>query len=371
MSKKITHEEYCKRVYNLVGMEYVVLSTYEGMTKKIRMRHNIESCMNEWDVNSHSFLNGCRCPKCATKKRTKTDDEFRKEVDLLTNGEYIVCSAYINATTKVKFLHTKCNSEFFKTPNSFLGGRRCPKCAGNMKLNTEQYKKKIAELFGTEYQILGEYINCKTGILTKHKCGHEWEASPQRMFDKSTKCHCPICNNKKNNQYNFKQRFQNVLGEDYVLLSAYVKANKHVLVFHRPCGTKYKATPMNILKGSGCPECNTSIGERTIIKYLKENNIIYKSQFTFEDCKYRETLPFDFAIFDYEGNLKFLIEYHGGQHYFPVDYFGGVKGFKKQQKRDNIKVDYCNKNNIILLTIPYWDFENIELILNDYIKKHL
>lgn len=37
------------------------------------------------------------------------------------------------------------------------------------------------------------------------------------------------------------------------------------------------------------------------------------------------------------------------------------------KKHDNIKNTFCFKNNINLIRIPYWEFENIEKIL----KQHL
>lgn len=33
--------------------------------------------------------------------------------------------------------------------------------------------------------------------------------------------------------------------------------------------------------------------------------------------------------------------------------------------RDNIKTEYCKDNNITLIRIPYWDFNNIENILKE------
>ena len=77
-----------------------------------------------------------------------------------------------------------------------------------------------------------------------------------------------------------------------------------------------------------------------------------------------KTLPFDFYIPD----LNICIEYDGEQHFEPVD-FGGKgkeyaeKRFKAQQKRDNIKTEYCKNNNIKLIRIPYWEFDNVENIL--------
>ena len=37
--------------------------------------------------------------------------------------------------------------------------------------------------------------------------------------------------------------------------------------------------------------------------------------------------------------------------------------------RDTIKTEYCKKNNIKLIRIPYWEINNIEEILNKEINK--
>ena len=48
--------------------------------------------------------------------------------------------------------------------------------------------------------------------------------------------------------------------------------------------------------------------------------------------------------------------------------FGGEPVFERQQIRDKIKVEYCAKNNIPLLVIPYWDFKKIEKIVDEFIN---
>lgn len=59
-----------------------------------------------------------------------------------------------------------------------------------------------------------------------------------------------------------------------------------------------------------------------------------------------------------------LIEFQGIQHYEPVEIFGGEKQFKIQQEHDKRKREYAINNNIKLLEIPYWDFDNVEEILS-------
>ena len=57
------------------------------------------------------------------------------------------------------------------------------------------------------------------------------------------------------------------------------------------------------------------------------------------------------------------IEYDGKQHFEPIKHYGGDIAFAELKKRDEIKNEYCKANNITLLRIPYWEYDNISKIL--------
>ena len=57
--------------------------------------------------------------------------------------------------------------------------------------------------------------------------------------------------------------------------------------------------------------------------------------------------------FDDDGNLDFLIEYQGRQHYEASNKFGGKRGLYQQQFNDNKKRRYCALHGINLIEIPY------------------
>lgn len=111
-----------------------------------------------------------------------------------------------------------------------------------------------------------------------------------------------------------------------------------------------------------CPFCNYSKGEAEIENYLLNNNIEFKSQIKFDGLFGTNggRLSYDF----YLKNFNILIEYQGEMHDKSVEYFGGNKQFLKQQEHDKRKREYADKHNIKLLEIWYWDFDNIEEILN-------
>ena len=48
-------------------------------------------------------------------------------------------------------------------------------------------------------------------------------------------------------------------------------------------------------------------------------------------------------------SLNLVIECQGVQHYSVVDYFGGEEGLKYRIYHDDMKNEYCKKNNIKLI----------------------
>ncbi len=75
---------------------------------------------------------------------------------------------------------------------------------------------------------------------------------------------------------------------------------------------------------------------------------------------------FDFAVLDDDGNVDFLIEFQGKQHYQAVSKFGGNRGLYQQKYNDTLKRKFCSLKGIKLIEIPYTE-EN--LITYDYIFK--
>lgn len=70
---------------DLVGDEYTLLTPYEQMTKKVKMRH--EKCGTEFEITPVNFFQGTRCPVC---KKFLHDDEFASAVEQISLGIYNV-----------------------------------------------------------------------------------------------------------------------------------------------------------------------------------------------------------------------------------------------------------------------------------------
>lgn len=110
----------------------------------------------------------------------------------------------------------------------------------------------------------------------------------------------------------------------------------------------------------------SSRGEIKIHEILESAGLRFQEEFMIPGlCSSNgRPLRFDFAVFDDDGNLDFLIEYQGRQHYEPSSKFGGKRGFYQQQYNDGKKKRFCMLHNIKLIEIPYFE-EN--LITYDYI----
>lgn len=113
-----------------------------------------------------------------------------------------------------------------------------------------------------------------------------------------------------------------------------------------------------------------SRGEIKIEEILQDAGLDFVEEYSFSDLVSSSGRPlrFDFAVFNDEGQLDFLIEYQGIQHYEAKSKFGGYTGLRKQQFNDMQKREYCKKHRIILIVIPYTDEGRLDYdyIMNAY-----
>ncbi|XZH99782.1 hypothetical protein ACSXEK_16380 (plasmid) [Clostridium perfringens] len=146
----------------------------------------------------------------------------------------------------------------------------------------------------------------------------------------------------------------------YKILNPYISTRDKILVDFNCGHDPHWIKPPVLKSGVGCPICNQSKGEKSIRQYLEKNNIEFKQEYRFNDCRHKLPLPFDFYI----ENYNLCIEFDGGQHFKKVKHFG-EESFKLTQIRDKIKNKFCEENNIRLIRIPYWELDNIENILGE------
>jgi len=299
--------------------------------------------------------------------------QFIKKSNIIHKNKYDYSLVnYINNKTKVDII---CNEHgiFKQRPNEHMLGQGCPKCKGDKlselrKITNTDFIIKAENIHGKKYN----YVFCKykgTDIKINIFCYKHgiFEQTPHKHLKGQG---CPICNieNLANNKRLSIDKLIKISSfvhnnkYDYSLVN--YKNNKTKIKIICPVHGEFKQNPSIHMAGSGCPKCKQSNGEKVIINYLNENKIKYFYQKTFEECKYKNKLKFDF----YLPELNTIIEFDGQQHFKPNNFFGGIDEFKKLNIKDSIKNNFCIKNGIYLLRIPYYNIDSIELILNNKLK---
>ena len=300
--------------------------------------------------------------------------QFKNEVYELVKDEYTVLSdKYINNKTKIKMKHNKCGFEWEVTPHNFLNNNtRCPYCSGKYKRTHNDFIKEVYNLVGNEYTVLSKYKTDGTKkpdkVTFKHNyCGKEFDMRAHDFLKLGSRC--PYCakeiSNKKQqlSEGEFLRRIYTVVGAEYTVLDEYSGCREEIRFKHNKCGNVFKMKPKKFLYDNNrCPYCKRSKGEERIENWLKSHDIDYEREYKFLDCKYKNPLPFDFKL-EYEDGSLLLIEFDGIQHFQETWH----DNFQIQQKRDEIKNNYCKDHNIDLIRIKYTDYDNIEKILESKI----
>ncbi|MDB4650140.1 hypothetical protein OAE37_00070 [Pirellulaceae bacterium] len=104
-----------------------------------------------------------------------------------------------------------------------------------------------------------------------------------------------------------------------------------------------------------------SNSERRVGEWLETNGYQFTTQATFEGCRYKSLLRFDF----YLEKHGILIEYDGEQHAKPVDKYGGHEGYRQRKIRDKIKTEFATRQGFRLIRITHVDR------IGEYLDKNL
>ena len=363
-NKKKTHEEFIKELKN-------INSNIEVIDKYIKSDVNIQckclTCNHMWSVRPNNLLHGRGCPVCGKEKqiksRTVSIDTFLNKIENLNIeliGEYKGISKNTDFRCKLDGYIWNCR------PIHILEGHGCPKCANNIRKNHQDFIEELANI-NSNINILSKYSSNKNHVECECKiCGCIWNCKPSNLL--SLKRGCPKCSKNKKKTHNEFVEEMNLKNPNIEILGQYKNAATKILCRCKIDNHEWFGTPNALCHGVGCPICSASKGEKEIDIYLKQRNYTYETQKQFNNLLgiNNGNLSYDFYLPTY--NL--LIEYQGEQHEKPVDFDGlGIEyaedQFIIQKEHDRRKKQYAIDNNIELLEIWYWDFDNIEKILKE------
>jgi DNA-directed RNA polymerase subunit RPC12/RpoP len=306
----------------------------------------------------HHHDRGSSCRKCGIERRIKKQGLSSVRAAERRFPEMIKGQPWRGGRNAKYDYHCQRHGIYKQSFEAHAKGQRCPKCAWARiatarSLTVKQAEKKYSDFAkGQKWRgSSGKYqFNCPHHGVYKQqfcshyrsgcrKCGYERHGKSMSLTITQAERKCPDM----------------VKGQVW-------RGTAAKYDFRCPVHGIYRQAFNQHQSGKGCNECAESKGERRITRFLKDSNLSFERQRRFGSCRNFFPLPFDFHLVE----SCVLIEFHGKQHYKPVEWFGGRKTLREIQHRDTIKRRWARRNGYKLIVVPF-TVKNIE----EYLTKRL
>lgn len=297
---------------------------------------------------------------------TKNGDTFYVRVEDLSVGSKKEIIYYCDFCNKE--IHTSYNN-YLKHKGQYDWCRSCKALYQHSHAKSYFAKKHFDAIRqicnDNNYELItkeSEYLNTKMKVVficPKH-------GEQEMMLDNMLRGHlCKDCSYEQRGKD--KQIASNQLMDEMPTLlnpEEYKNTNTKNLLFRcENCGNKYYTSRTSYLSGRNrCDSCmpRLSSGELIVKSILDKYNINYLMEYSFENCRDKLPLPFDFYLPDYNYCIEF-----DGQHHFEATY--GEEKFDIIKLHDKQKDDYCLRYGVRLLRIPYWYGNDIGNIIKIFL----
>ena len=358
-TSKSSTEEFIEKAKKKHGNKYDYSKVvYDGGDSQISIICPIHGLFKQ---RAAAHLFGSACPKCWQDRNKNSTEEFIKQAKKIHGNKFDYSKVdYKNNYTKVEII-CPIHGEFSQIPSNHLLSQGCPKCGiekmkQSLTSNTKDFIKRAKGKHGNKFDYSKSvYTKATDPIIINCPIHGEFETTPVYHLELAGGG-CNKCSNTyRRNNDEFIELAKKVHNNKYSYENTNFVNMRTPVTISCPKHGEFLQGPSPHLKGQGCPVCNESSGELFIYNLLKNNSVDFKREKKFQDCFHKsETgrctpLEFDFYI----PTMNTCIEYDGKQHFEPIAYYGGEEGFKKSVKRDKIKNQYCKKNGIKLIRIPY------------------
>lgn len=250
-------------------------------------------------------------------------------------------------------------------------------------INKRTVLLNVGEMYGNwkvlEYSGKSPYTEGNTGNTYLCECQCEWHTKKilyASHLKNGNTTFCKKCSNILNivgNKYG-KLKVLKLDTERMGLIKDSPKRERTYYICQCDCGKILSVRQDSILSRGDSTSCgcrSDSKSEAETKRILDNWGVKYFTEYRFEDCKYKNCLPFDFYIPD----KKICIELDGEDHYKPINRADwseeeALSRFEDRKQKDKIKTEYCKSHKIKLVRIPYWHFDDIEYILFDKLVKY-
>lgn len=370
--------EMCKKIH---GDKYDYSIT-EGVQNKLGKIKYICPIHGVREQIFHNHLQGKGCTECAKIKRkitkTPTKDEFLEKASKKHNLDDYNWSDFDilkrDEKGRVEFCCKK-HGKYWDWPSNFIKGHGCHICHGKEK-DDDEVREELSKLhpeldFSQAKYSERDHLKRIKVICPKHG---EQLINYYNLINGQGCYWCGRENtgikNKLSNEEIIK-RGKKIFGDEYTYehLDTYNRTEDGKITITCKKHGDFTILPTNFFKGVGCPICAESNLEGEMRRFLEENEIEFEPYKRFE---WLGKQHIDFYLPKYNVG----IECQGGQHFKPVDIFGGEDGFIKTIVLDMKKRKLCKENNIKLFyytneknNFPYKVFMKKENLLKEIKEK--
>lgn len=316
----------------------------------------IIECKEHGEYNStpHRYMKQNRCPYCGNKRMSRIEYETK----LKNKFPYLnIIGDYIDTKHDIKVKCTLCENEKKINAYVLLNSKFGCNCLNDKKPYTKEEYEKIA--FNKNLKVLEPFVNVHTPITHEClRCGYKWKVFPSWITTTFTKCpKCSALNQSLTKRKSLDEINKKLLKDDRPLIcleyNGMAKNSKFKCI---KCNKEWWSIGGNVINGgNGCPNCHSSSNETVIKDWLTNHKIEYVREYKFNDCKNKQSLPFDFYIPKY----GVLIEMQGEQHFRPVKFRKtmsdeeAIEWFNYCQRLDNIKSSYAKEMGYTFVEIRF------------------
>lgn len=313
-----------------------------------------------------SHLRGSDCWTCSyeimnQKKSLLAKNGFVSKARAIRGDIYDYSRVdYVKANVKVEFICHE-HGSFHMTPNNFLNGQSCPTCSrlrqvASQTFDTAVFISKATKMHGDRYDY--SLVRYKTARLKVKIVCREHGLFSQTAFEHlEGKEGCRICFKRKLSDSislthdEFIERAVAAHGDKYDYSMAEYKGMRFPVSIICPNHGVFTQSANLHTHGGNCPMCKSSKGEEFIMGVLEGMGMAFIKEKTFPSCRGARVKRFDFFIPD----INALIEYHGNQHYTPVDRFGGLLALMELRANDEYKKIWALQNGFVFKEYNYSD----------------
>ena len=305
MSKKLTHEEFMQRVFDVNehvrNGEIEIIGKYNGLENEIE--YICHKCGAVRSPTAASLLLGNGCAICGKKQsgktQRKTNEEFVRQLRKI-NDKITPLTQYIMRNQCMDFM-CQYGHIWAARPQEVLHGSGCPYCAG----------KKVLIGFNDIATTSPEIF----AVLANKEDGYKFTGCSNKRVDFK----CPEC--------------------------GHVQNRKISSVAHR---------------GFNCERCGSGISYPNRLGrafFDQIPGLVYRTEYR---SLWTKQYVYDF-YFTFE-NIEYVVEFDGRQHFFDAPFFD--MSLAEQQAIDAIKNKLAKDNNVRIIRIDCAE-SNAEYIKNN------